>query len=337
MPSRPLRARSPQTAKKIGELKMEAGKLFVGKDYGKAVDAYDRAIKLLPDSTDKADLFSNKAACFYQQKKCAARPGRSRGRPCCGCEGLPGIAAWHRGRTAPRRLIRPPPWAARRFKEAVKECTSALSIAPSLSKALRSRAKALEQLGLYKQALADVQALNRGDAANDESREAERRLKDTMSGRRSGSGAAASATNGAAPLQRAAGRAAGRSNPPYTFAAKCTFGNETRLVHMSHNVSYADLYAAVQDKFPGAGPVALKYLDREGDLVTITSRWAGGPVGLCCWSCWGCWAGWAAGRLGLGLACWGCWAAGPAGPAGQWVAGGRCAGRPPAGGAGAGC
>ena len=70
MPPRPRRARSPQTTKKIGELKAEAGKLFVGKDYSKAVDAYERAIKLLPDSAaDKADLYSNKAACFYQQKR----------------------------------------------------------------------------------------------------------------------------------------------------------------------------------------------------------------------------------------------------------------------------
>jgi hypothetical protein len=161
----------------------------------------------------------------------------------------------------------------------VRECTSALGVAPSLAKALRSRAKALEQQGLYKQALADVQALNRCDAANDESREAERRLKDIMSGRRSANGAAsASAANGAAaPLARPAVRAPGpRGNLPYTFAAKCIFGSETRLVHMSHSVSYADLYAAVQEKFPGAGPVALKYLDREGDLVTITSRWGRG-------------------------------------------------------------
>ena len=39
----------------------------------------------------------------------------------------------------------------------MKECSAALEATPSSSKALRSRAKALEKQGLYKQALADVQ------------------------------------------------------------------------------------------------------------------------------------------------------------------------------------
>ncbi len=115
-----------------------------------------------------------------------------------------------------------------------------------------------------------MQALNKVDGASDETREAERRLKEIMSGRRpSGSVAAASSV---APANRPGARATGKPSMPYTFAAKCSLGNETRLVHMSHNVNYADLYAAVQDKFPGAGHVALKYVDKEGDLVTITSR-----------------------------------------------------------------
>jgi hypothetical protein len=49
----------------------------------------------------------------------------------------------------------PPP----RFKDAVKECSAALEATPSSSKALRSRAKALEKQGLYKQALADIQVM----------------------------------------------------------------------------------------------------------------------------------------------------------------------------------
>jgi hypothetical protein len=39
----------------------------------------------------------------------------------------------------------------------VKEASSALEASPSSTKALRSRAKALEKQGLYKQALADIQ------------------------------------------------------------------------------------------------------------------------------------------------------------------------------------
>lgn len=44
-----------------------------------------------------------------------------------------------------------------RLKEAVKECGTALEVAPNSIKALRHRAKALEKQGLYKQALTDIQ------------------------------------------------------------------------------------------------------------------------------------------------------------------------------------
>jgi hypothetical protein len=43
----------------------------------------------------------------------------------------------------------------------VKECTSALELAPANPKALQRRARSLEQQGMYKQALADIQAVNR--------------------------------------------------------------------------------------------------------------------------------------------------------------------------------
>lgn len=44
--------------------------------------------------------------------------------------------------------------------------------------------------------------------------------------------------------------------------AKCVLGDETRVIHMGPGVTYAELLDAVKIKFPGAGPVALKFLDR---------------------------------------------------------------------------
>ncbi len=41
---------------------------------------------------------------------------------------------------------------------------------------------------------------------------------------------------------------------------------------MGPGVTYAELLDAVKQKFPGCGPVVLKFLDREGDLVTITDK-----------------------------------------------------------------
>ena len=50
------------------------------------------------------------------------------------------------------------------------ECSAALEGQPHFFKALIRRAKALEQLGQHKQALADVQRANRLDAATPDSR-----------------------------------------------------------------------------------------------------------------------------------------------------------------------
>lgn len=69
-----------------------------------------------------------------------------------------------------------------RPKEAAKECSNALAIAPGNAKALLWRSKAYEAQGLYKQALSDVQALNKTADATPDSQSSEQRLKDIMSG-----------------------------------------------------------------------------------------------------------------------------------------------------------
>lgn len=168
-------------------------------------------------------------------------------------------------RAAALTLCSPSPVSAppARFKDAAKECSTALEIQPSSFKGLYFRAKALEQQGLYKMALADVQAINKSDGATDETRDAEKRLKDIMAGRRSGP------VNGDSAPARPAGRAGGRLP---LFVAKCSLGSEVRNVHMPHSQSYAELLTAVRAKFPEAGPFLLKYVDRQGDLVTITQR-----------------------------------------------------------------
>ena len=50
----------------------------------------------------------------------------------------------------------------------MNECTAALDAQPGYHKALTRRGKAYEQLGLYKQALSDVQKANKsGDASSE--------------------------------------------------------------------------------------------------------------------------------------------------------------------------
>ena len=105
--------------------------------------------------------------------------------------------------------------------------------APVRDPQLRTRAKAYEAQGLYKQALADAQAVNKTDAANAESRDLERRVKELMASR--GRPASASASN------------------PFHLTIKATLGAESKLIYSSLTVSYADLLAQVRSKFPSAG------------------------------------------------------------------------------------
>jgi tetratricopeptide (TPR) repeat protein len=62
------------------------------------------------------------------------------------------------------------PVAACRYKEAVNECSAALDMQPNFFKALLRRGRAYEQMGLYKQALADLQKANKLDASNSDSK-----------------------------------------------------------------------------------------------------------------------------------------------------------------------
>ena len=48
-----------------------------------------------------------------------------------------------------------------RYKDAIRECSSALDINPDFAKALTRRAKAYEQMQHYKQALSDIQKANK--------------------------------------------------------------------------------------------------------------------------------------------------------------------------------
>ena len=57
----------------------------------------------------------------------------------------------------------------RRYKDAVNECTAALEAQPNYHKALTRRSKAYEHMGLYKQALSDVQKSNKAGEATPES------------------------------------------------------------------------------------------------------------------------------------------------------------------------
>lgn len=130
-----------------------------------------------------------------------------------------------------------------RYKEAVKEATSILEAQPGSAAALKTRAKAYEQLGLFKQALSDAQAVNKTVAASNESRDLEKRLREAMS-----------TTNRARPASAAQRGAKAQTNPnTYQLTIKATCGSESKLLYTSFTVGYYDLYEAIKSKFPTSG------------------------------------------------------------------------------------
>ena len=44
--------------------------------------------------------------------------------------------------------------------------------------------------------------------------------------------------------------------------AKVELESETRVLNLTGQATYSELLHAVRDKFPGSGPIVLKYLDR---------------------------------------------------------------------------
>lgn len=109
------------------------------------------------------------------------------------------------------------------------ECSAALEGQPSFFKALVRRAKAYEQLGQHKAALADLQRANRLDAATDDTRDSERRLREAVAGKKPagmGGGLAQRGKASAVPTKAPAG---GRQ---IVFPAKLSMGDDTRFLQV---------------------------------------------------------------------------------------------------------
>ncbi len=51
--------------------------------------------------------------------------------------------------------------------------------------------------------------------------------------------------------------------------AKISHGDETRVIHLANQITYAELLDTVKQKFPNAWPFQLKYLDRWASRLTL--------------------------------------------------------------------
>lgn len=148
----------------------------------------------------------------------------------------------------------------KRYKEAVNECSAALNANPNYFKALTRRAKAYEQMGQYKAALSDLTKANKQDAANSDSKDAEKRVRDLAAGKKpSGLGGANGLTR-KAPVAGGVKQQAGRGQ--LLFPAKISLDDDVRSMQLPTNTTYISLFEAARQFFPNAGPFVIKYLDK---------------------------------------------------------------------------
>ena len=51
--------------------------------------------------------------------------------------------------------------------------------------------------------------------------------------------------------------------------AKISHGDETRVIHLASQITYAELLDNVKQKFPSAWPFQIKYLDRSVVILLL--------------------------------------------------------------------
>jgi len=238
-------------ASQAEELRLSGDELFAQGKLREALSTYEHALTLTPaKGSDRALLHANRAACFLKEHK---------------------------------------------VSDAIREGSSALEAEPNYERALVRRARAFEMAGKLDLACQDLTlACKNGGSA--EALRCFQRIKVLMMDMPKGLGGSSSlslakggrSSNGSSSFDRSAalGGASYSSSSSSTAAAlrsraapqasaitvKVTCEGVTKVVAVPLTCTYADVLATVTAAFPSAGPLALRYLDTEGDMLTICSR-----------------------------------------------------------------
>jgi tetratricopeptide (TPR) repeat protein len=246
------------------ELKEEGHKSLQKKDYDGAIKLYEKAIKLLPKNhNDTACLHTNIAACCMQLKPVE-------------------------------------------YRRAIDECNKALEVSPKYSKALLKRARCCEALNWLDLAYRDVQMVLSMEPNNTSALEIFERVKKAMEA----NGIVLDEKDIVVPkeisvpkeiivpkekpkkkkkrdksertenklfvneenkkLPEAEEEEEEEEEAPMK-AVKLVFGDDIRNAQIPGNCTVLQLKDTVRSKFPGLKAVLVKYKDKEGDLVTITT------------------------------------------------------------------
>jgi hypothetical protein len=246
-----------QVAAKAHETKAEGDKLFVKKEFAKAMEAYASAAGMLPEgAAERAELLGAKAACLYAQRR-----WRDSARECSAALAVPGAGA--AGAKALLRRAHCYEHLAL-YKQALADAQAynRTELSTEESKRLEQRLRTALQGGA-----ARGPSLARGGANASAQQQA-----------------AAAARAYQQQQQQAQAQQQQRPPPGPTFlAAKVVLQGaagaeeeEARLVQMpAAAASYATLRSAVATKFGSLlenKPFLLKYKDTSGAPVTITCR-----------------------------------------------------------------
>ncbi|MQM07984.1 hypothetical protein Taro_040833 [Colocasia esculenta] len=253
------------------ELKEEGSKLFQRRDYRGAVTTYEKAVKLLPRGhADIAPLRSYLATCYMQMEP----------------------ADYH---------------------HAIEQCNMALEVSPKYSKALLKRARCYEALNRLEFAAGDVDVILRWEPNNVTALELSERVRKELESRgiKLGDRSAVPVPEPVLvkekekPRKKKSHKAEDKAVVKVESLAddvkeetekavveeesknevkveslkvKLVLGEDIRFAQMPRNCSLLQLREIVRNRFPSTSAVLVKYKDKEGDLVTITTteelRWA---------------------------------------------------------------
>lgn len=233
-------------------LKEDGTKLFQRKDYEGAILKYEKAIKLFPKNhVDIAYLHSNIAACYMQMR--------------------------------PEEYYR-----------AINECNLALAVSPKYTKALLKRARCFEAVNRLDLACKDVDTVLNLEPNNLTALEISERVKKEMEKK----GIKLDDKEVVSPpevlvvkekskkkkIHKSEEKAVVEGENPCDVkeepmkTVKLVFGEDIRLAQIPGNCSLLQLWEIARNKFPSLKAILIKYKDKEGDLVTITTaeelRWA---------------------------------------------------------------
>ncbi|XP_064939875.1 protein PHOX1-like [Musa acuminata AAA Group] len=234
------------------DMKEEGNKLFQKRDYEGALLKYENAIKLFPKNhANIAYLHSNIATCYMQMEP-------------------------------------------KQYHRAIKECNLALEASPKYSKALLKRARCLEALSRLDLACKDVDVVLNLEPNNITALEISERVKKVMEkkGFVLDDNADLSLTEVVAVKEKLKKKKKKKKKKKRSHKAeekviteekhidvkeqpmwvvKLVFAEDIRWAQIPANCSMLRLRETVGRKFQSLKAILIKYRDREGDLVTITT------------------------------------------------------------------